>query len=81
MKLALKNPVTLGEGAPVTELSFREELTAGDLRGVKLSALADPTADDMLKIAGRLSGQTDLVMNKLSLEDFASVVEAIRSFL
>lgn len=81
MKLALKKPVQLGEGLPVSELILREEITAGDLRGIKLSSLADPQADDMLKIAARLSGQPDVVIGKLCLEDFGSVVEAIRSFL
>lgn len=82
MRLVLKKPVMLGEtGSPVSELLFREELVAGDLRGIKLSSLSDPTSDDLLKISGRLCGQTDLVMSKLCLADMAEVLSIVSSFL
>lgn len=80
MKLVLKKPVSVGE-TTVAELSFREELVAGDLRGIKLSSLSDPASDDLLKIAGRLCGQTDAVMNKLSLADMSEVIGIIGGFL
>lgn len=82
MKYVLKRPITVGEkGQPVTELVFREEVVAGDLRGIKLGDMGQLFTDDVLKIAGRLSGQTDVVMNRLGLEDFARVVEIILPFL
>lgn len=80
--LKLKKPVALGEkGEPVTELHFRGEVVAGDFRGLKLVSLMDLSTDDMLTIAGRLSGQPDALLNKLSLVDFAEVVKVVLPLL
>ncbi len=77
--LKLKKPIMVGEGEPITELSFRDEVCAGDMRGL---AMRDPMHwDDILKIAGRLCGQTDVVMNKLSFADTAKVVEMTGNFM
>lgn len=82
MKYMLKKPITVGEkGQPVTGLVFREEVVAGDLRGIKLGDMGNLLTDDMLRIAGRLSGQPDVVMNRLGLEDFARVIEIVLPFL
>jgi hypothetical protein len=82
MKLALKKPIQVGEqGAPIESLTFREEVCAGDLRGMKARSLEDPTFDDLLKIAGRLCAQPDLVMSKLSLEDMGEVIKAVAGFM
>jgi hypothetical protein len=81
VKLALKRPIQVGEtSAPITELTFREEVVAGDLRGIKQSSLADPLVDDVLKIAGRLTGQPDAVMNRLSPEDLGEVMGIVHGF-
>lgn len=81
MKYILKKPLRLTESAPeVTELNFREEITAGDIRGVKLSALGDPSTDDLLKVAGRLCGQPDALMAKLSVADLMKVGEITFGF-
>lgn len=81
MKYTLKNPVKVGESQPpVTELVFREEVVAGDLRGVKMSGLADPSVDDLLKIGGRLCAQPEAVMNRLSPEDFGEVAAIVNGF-
>lgn len=81
MKLALKKPIRVGETTPeISELTFREEVVAGDLRGIRMSALADPSVDDLLKIGGRLSGQPDAVMNRLSPEDFGEVAALVNGF-
>ncbi len=81
MKLALKKPIQVGEGLPVTELVFREELCAGDLRGIRSSSLNDPLVEDLLKIAGRLCAQPDPVMHKLGFEDLAEVLGVVGGFL
>lgn len=81
MKYALKKPISIGEGPTLTELVFREEVVSGDLRGIKLRSLEDPATEDMLKIAGRLCAQPDVVMNKLSMEDLGGVLEVIGGFL
>ena len=82
MKYTLKKPIQIGEsGPPITEFNFREEVCAGDLRGVKMSALSDPAPEDILKIAARLCGQTDVVMGKLSFGDTLAVAEAVGGFL
>lgn len=85
--ITLKKPIELigkdkgTQPLTVSELRMREEIVSGDLRGIKLRSLQDPTMDDLLKIGGRLCGQTDLVMGKLGLEDSGEVVNAVLDFL
>jgi hypothetical protein len=82
IKYTLKTPVALGErGTPITELVFRATVVAGDLRGLRLSALADLGTDDLLKVAARLCAQPEPVLTRLSLEDFVAVVEIVGGFL
>lgn len=81
MKHVLKKAIQIGETQPpVTELNFREEVVAGDLRGIRQSSLADPMVDDVLKIAGRLTGQPEAVMNRLSPDDLGNVMEIVHGF-
>lgn len=84
MKLVLKRPIRVGEKGELTELVLRERICAGDYRGLKLGSLmtspAEVSIDDFLKIAARLAGQPDLVMNDLSEEDLGAVIEAVISF-
>ncbi len=81
MKLALKKPVKVGEFPAVTEFTFREEIVAGDLRGITLKALSDMPSEDMLKLIGRLCGQPDPVVAKLSVADFLAMSEVVYGFL
>lgn len=79
MKLKLQDPVKLGELPEIGDLSFRETVVAGDMRGI---AVRSPmNFEDVLKIAGRLTGQTDQVMNGLSYRDMLSVIEMVGGFL
>jgi hypothetical protein len=80
LKFALKRPVVLTEGsAPITELTLREDVCAGDMRGI---AMRDPMHfDDMLKIAARLSGQPDAVISKIHFADTMALIEVIAGFL
>lgn len=79
--LKLEEPVVIGEqGQPITELSFRTKIVAGDLRGIKLATFGDLLVEDLLKIAGRLAGQPDVVMTALSFGDFSRVVETVGGF-
>lgn len=83
MKLTLKKPIVVGEKNPITitELNFREDMCAGDLRGLRASSLSDPKMEDLLLIAGRLCAQPDPVMQKLGLEDFGEVVSLVQGFI
>lgn len=82
MKIQLKQPILLTpEATPITELTLREKISAGDVRGLKISALQDPSIDDVLTIAGRLAGQPAAVLNNLAIEDLGPVMEAVYSFL
>jgi hypothetical protein len=81
MKFVLKKPIQLGEGPVVTELNLREEIVAGDLRGIKIASLADMQTEDLLKITGRLCGQVDALMTKLDIGDFFKLVEIVGGFL
>lgn len=80
MKLTLKKPITVGE-TTVTELTFREEVVAGDLRDISLTRIPELQTGDVLKLAGRLTGQTDLVMAKLSFADLIEVTGVVSGFL
>lgn len=86
MIIKLERPLKVGEkGVEITELNLRERICAGDYRGLILGTLmASTTAavpvDDYLKIASRLSGQPELVINDLSEDDLAKVINAINSF-
>jgi hypothetical protein len=78
--IQLKKPITLSaESAPITELRIRNEVVAGDVRGVPMRNPMDWS--DLLKIAGRLAAQPDAVMNKLSMVDLAAVAEQVIDFL
>lgn len=89
MKITLKKPIVLtGKGAgdqptteTITDLVFRDEVVSGDLRGIKASSLADPPVEDLLKIAGRLCGQPELVMNRLGMDDLGTVGLLVLDFL
>ncbi len=80
MKYKLKKPIKLGEaGELISELVFREEMTAGDMRGIPVR---DPmNFEDVCKIAGRLTGQPDAVINRLSIADTGEVVRIVGGFL
>lgn len=79
MKYVLKNPIQLGEGPAVTELNFREEVVAGDMRGLPMR---DPMHwDEILKLASRLSGQPEAVINKLSFRDLTEVTKRVAGFI
>lgn len=85
MKLVLERPLRVGDqGEHLTELVLRERICAGDYRGLKLGSLmttpAEVPVDDYLKIAARLSGLPDVVINDLGEADLAAVINAINSF-
>lgn len=85
MKLVLERPLRVGDqGEQLTELVLRERICAGDYRGLKLGSLmttpAEVPVDDYLKIAARLSGLPDVVINDLGEADLAAVINAINSF-
>ncbi len=79
MKYSLIKPIAFGDGPPVTELTFREEICAGDMRGIVMREAME--FGDMLKIAGRLCGQPDALMNKLSFADMLKVLEMVGLFM
>ena len=65
----------------LTQLTFRDEVVAGDLRGIKLAVLGDPAGDDLLKIASRLCAQPEIVLNKLGIPDTIAIGEIVFGFL
>jgi hypothetical protein len=82
MKYTLKKPVQFGEKL-IADLTMREEICAGDVRGIKLGALGDPStmpAEDMMRLIGRLSGLTDGEIAKLGLQDLAALSNAVLDF-
>jgi len=82
MQIKLTKPIVLAPGSsPIEELNMREEICAGDMRFLRVGALADPTIDDLLTLAGRLTGQGAAVLNKLVLADMDTVVAEVLGFL
>jgi hypothetical protein len=80
VKIQLTKPVQVGTGPLVEELTLREEVVSGDLRGVKWTALAESDHDALMRVAGRLCGQPDPVMMGLCLADTLRVVEVVSGF-
>lgn len=78
-KYVLKKPIVLGSEVPVTELNFREEVCAGDMRDIDMTELKKPGPN--LKIAARLCGMTDAEMDKLSVPDMFAVIGLVQGFL
>lgn len=74
-------PIEGADGRELTSLTLRERVVAGDVRGIKLSQLEEVNADDYLRIIGRLSAQPDHVINRLSIQDVAGLVEVVVGFL
>jgi hypothetical protein len=78
MKYTLKRPIKVGS-IEVTELNFREEVVAGDMRGI---AMRSPMHwDDILKLTARLCAQPDQVINAMSAADLPKVTELVSGFL
>lgn len=73
----LKRPIEF-DGATISELRFRSELCAGDLRGVKLSELE--LTENVIKVAGRLTGQTEAALLKMGAADYVEVSTMIAGF-
>lgn len=72
----LKKPVTVASQT-ITELTFREPV-AKDIKGLDLES---STADGKLTLLGRLSGQSDFVIDSLSLVDVGGAWATVESFL
>lgn len=83
----LKKPIQItGKGAggsenteTISELKFRNEVVAGDMRGIPVRDPMD--YGDLLKIAGRLCGQPDHVINRLSFADMTEVISLVSGFM
>lgn len=73
----LRTRIELGSQT-FTELTFRP-LTAKDLR--HLPIIAGLEMDALLALAGRLSGQSEPVIDLLSGEDLEEVIEIVKGFM
>jgi len=72
--LRLIKPISLGSQV-IDELAFREPM-AKDLRD-----LPKDEVSQVLLLAGRLTGQTSQVLDRLGIEDFLAVGEVVQGFL
>lgn len=75
-KLKLLEPVEFGS-EHILELEFKKP-TIGDIKGMKLT---DPSLEDILKIASKLSGQSMQIIDRLSIADGLAVAEIVGNFL
>lgn len=74
----LRAPIQLGREQLIEELTFRAP-TGKDFR--RLPTVPGYEMDTILALAARLSGQTDLVIDKLSGEDLEEVVALVAGFM
>lgn len=72
----LKRPFQFGERT-VSELRFREPET-GDIDGIPLAAM---TTTHLIRVAGKICGEPQPVMNKVKLADIVEIGELIMDFL
>jgi hypothetical protein len=73
----LRKPIQFGSQV-IEELTFRP-VTAKDLR--RLPVLDGFSMDTVLVLAGRLSGQPDPVIDKLTGADLAEVIDLVTGFM
>lgn len=82
MKIQLKVPILLTEqSTPITELEMREKICPSDIRFLRATHMGDPTIEDMLTLASRLTGQSEAILNKLDMADLDTVCGEAWSFL
>lgn len=73
----LKHPIALGSQT-IEELTFRP-VTGKDMR--RLPMIDGLEMDAILTLAGRLSGQSDPVIDKLTGEDLEEVISLVSGFM
>jgi hypothetical protein len=73
----LRKPIQFGSQV-IEELTFRP-VTAKDLR--RLPVLDGFSMDTVLVLAGRLSGQADPVIDKLTGSDLEEVIDLVSGFM
>jgi hypothetical protein len=81
-KIVLKTPVSVGS-LTVTELDFRRPKVK-DFDGIELKIGDGGMAVDLTslkKLAGRLCGQTDLVMGEIDIGDLSEVIAVVMGFI
>lgn len=83
LQFKLKRPVVIkgDDGEPVEtidKLVLRTTVCAGDLRGIPIRS--PPYAEDILKMLSRLTGKPEVVLDKLSIDDFSEVGEIVIGF-
>jgi hypothetical protein len=76
--ITLRNPIPHGKETTIEALTFRPPV-AKDFR--RLPLLEGYEMDTMLVLAGRLSAQPDVVIDKLAGDDLKEVLEAVSGFM
>lgn len=85
MKHTLRRPISIPGVPTITELNLREELCAGDFRGIKRRQFFQEwDGTDMIKLISRLSGQPEAVIghvpNGMSEQDLDDIGEKLVGF-
>jgi hypothetical protein len=78
MKYTLMVPIQFGSET-ITELTIREKVVAGDMRGIEMRQR--PLHDDIMKLAGRLTGQPDPVIQAMAFADYIEVANLVAGFI
>jgi hypothetical protein len=72
----LKEPIAWGSET-VSKLEFRKP-QIGDIKFMKLT---EPTLDDILRLASKLSGQSQQLIDSLSIQDGMEVADLLGNYL
>lgn len=76
-ELTLRKPVVLGSDV-IEVLTFNREPTAGDAASLPVT---DMKQGDFITLLSKVTGQTDVMIKKLSYRDFTDSLEILNYFL
>lgn len=79
MKYTLKVPIEFGENQTLTELTLREKIVTGDMRGLPMRHPFHH--DEIIKLIARLSAQPDPVIHRMAFADYLEVSAIVARFM
>ena len=78
MIIPLTKPINTPDGE-ITELNLSDDLTIGQLKGIRLETIGDPAT--VIMITSRWAGIPPSFIEKIHAKDHAKLVEAAADFL
>jgi hypothetical protein len=79
IKIKLQVPVQHGSET-VSELVIDHQMTANDIKGLKIMQIEDVTVGEVLLVIGGMANQPPSVMGKVDPKDLSQIFNAFSSF-